>query len=178
MKIVGLVVGILVALFAIALIGLYIYGRSLPVEHTASVTRTYSASKDVIWKLITNYPEIPGWWSDVKSIETETRADGTIVSWNLDSHGNRIPFITMEEVPGKRLVRKIASDELPFGGTWTFELEALGPDLTRLTVREDGFVKPPMFRAIGLLFIGQDTTLKSFADALGSHVRNLAGSAK
>lgn len=168
MKMVGIVLGIITGLFFIAILGLYLYGRSLPVEHTASVTHEYAVSRSMLWKLITNYQEIPTWWPDVKSIETETRPDGTIVSWNLDSHGNRIPFVTTEEIREKKLVRKIASDDLPFGGTWTFEMESTGPSQTRLTIRENGFVKPPLFRAMGVLFIGQDTTLKSFASALAA----------
>ncbi|MBL8020880.1 MAG: SRPBCC domain-containing protein [Leptospirales bacterium] len=168
MKMVGLVLGIVIGIFIIAILGLYLYGRSLPADHTASVSREYPVSRSLVWKLITTYPEIPTWWPDVKSIETETRPDGTVVSWNLDSHGNRIPFITAEEIFEKKLVRKIASDDLPFGGTWTFELESTGPSQTRLSIREDGFVKPPLFRAMGQLFIGQDTTLKSFASALAT----------
>ena len=41
---------------------------------------------------------------------------------------------------------------------------------TRLTVTEDGFIKPPLFRVVAQYFLGLDGTLKDFAANLRPRV--------
>jgi uncharacterized protein YndB with AHSA1/START domain len=164
MRIVILVTGLLAAL----LLGVYAYGLGQPLEHTASVRATISAPPSVVWAAITDYPSMPSWWPDVKSISEETR-DGVRITWNEDSHGNKIGFITKQETREKLLVREILSDGQPFGGTWTFELEAVENGSTLLTITEKGFITPPVFRAVASLR-GLDATMKSYMAALQKHV--------
>ena len=67
----------------------------------------------------------------------------------------------MAENAPAHLVREIVGDDLPFGGTWTYDL-AEDAGATRVTLREDGFVKPPLFRAIARLFMKPDATMRDF----------------
>jgi uncharacterized protein YndB with AHSA1/START domain len=162
MKTVLLIVAALIGLLLLAGLVLYLIGRSLPEHHTARVTVVLPAARPAVWAAINDFTKMPDWWPAVKSVRLETRPNGDVWAWNKDGHGQEIAFRTKEQAPPARLVREIMGDELPFGGTWTFELAEEGSG-TRLTVTEDGFIKPPFFRAVAQYFIGLDATMKDFA---------------
>lgn len=144
---------------------LYWYGRRLPFHHRQSATADLPVPPERVWEVITCYDEMPSWWDAVKTVETEKNTEGTLVTWNVDKHGQRIGFVTEASNEPRRLVRRILDDDLPFGGTWIFELEPRGTG-TRLTLSEDGFIRPPLFRAIAHLFIGMRATMEDFLKAL------------
>lgn len=169
MKIALLIIGSLLGLLVLAGLVLYFLGRSLPERHISRHTVVLPAARPAVWTIITDYTKMPEWWPDVKGIRLETRPNGEIWTWNKDSHGQEIAFRTKEETKPARLVREIMGVDLPFGGTWTFELAEQGSG-TALTITEDGFIKPPLFRAIAQYFIGLDRTMKSFASHLVKRV--------
>lgn len=165
MNLVLLIAGSIVALIVLAGLVLYIIGRSLPERHTAKISVVLPAFRPAVWAAITDYAGMPAWWPDVKGIRLETRPNGEVWTWNKDARGQEIAFRTKEESAPAHLVREIMGDGLPFGGTWTFDLAARG-ERTEMTITEDGFIKPPLFRAIAQYFIGLDRTMKSFATHL------------
>lgn len=170
MKIVlTLILGV-VALIALAVLVLYIGGSCLPREHRSQLTVTLRARRPVVWTALTDYAAMPKWWPAVKAVRQEKLPDGTELTWNQDSHGQEIPFRTGESRPNEKLVRVIASDQLPFGGTWTYELADADGGGTRLTLTEDGFIKPPIFRAMAKWFFGLDTTQRDYLRHLQEHV--------
>jgi uncharacterized protein YndB with AHSA1/START domain len=162
MKIALLIVLGLAGVLAVAVLALYLAGSRLPREHRAQVTVVLSASRVTVWAALTDYAAMPQWWPAVKSVRLEKRPDGTELTWNTDRHGQEIPFRTVDSRTNEKLVRLIARDDLPFGGTWTYELADAGPGATRLTLTEDGFINPPIFRAVARWFLGLDTTMKDF----------------
>ncbi len=169
MKTALLIFAALAGLLVLAGLVLYLVGRSLPERHTARVSVVLSAPRAKVWAIITDYANLPAWWPAVKAIRLETRPDGEVWTWNKDAHGQEIAFRTKEEQAPARLVREIRGDDLPFGGTWTFELaEEAGQ--TRLIIIEDGFIRPPLFRVIAQYFIGLDKTLKDFTANLAKRV--------
>ena len=160
----------LVALLAVAALVFYIAGSQMPREHRSVVSATFKASRATVWAAITDYAAMPAWWPAAKSVRTEKLPDGTELTWNKDSHGQEIPFRTGESRANEKLVRIIAKDDLPFGGTWTFALaDALGGG-TQLTLTEDGFINPAIFRAVAKWFIGLDATQKDFIANLEKHL--------
>lgn len=159
----------LVALVLLAALVLFLAGSRLPREHRSIVTVDLPAPRAAVWKAITDYAAMPQWWPAVKSIRIEKLPDGTELTWNTDSHGHEIPFRTAESKPNEKLVRVIAKDDLPFGGTWTYELaDANGG--TRLTLTEDGVIRPPIFRAIATWFFGLDTNQRDHLAHLEKHL--------
>lgn len=155
--------GTFIALFVLSL---YFYGLSQPEEHTASVTTELGASPDRVWAVITDYVGMAAWWDQVKAVEEGTLPDGTRVTWNTGADGERIGFVTVDEAPPRRLVRRIVDTGLPFGGEWIFELEPAEGNQTRLTLTERGFIRPPIFRAFAGIFMDQKGTMKSYLAAL------------
>jgi hypothetical protein len=64
------------------------------------------------------------------------------------------------EAPG-RLVARIADPSLPFGGSWTYELQQNGAG-TALTITEDGEVYNPIFRVMQKLFFSAYQTIDTY----------------
>jgi uncharacterized protein YndB with AHSA1/START domain len=160
----------LVALLAVVALVFYLAGLQMPREHRSVVTATFKTSRAAVWTAITNYAAMPSWWPAVKAIRTEKLPDGTELTWNKDSHGQEIPFRTGESRVNEKLVRVIAKDDLPFGGTWTFALADAPGGGTQLTLIEDGFINPAIFRAVATWFIGLDATQKDFVANLEKHL--------
>jgi uncharacterized protein YndB with AHSA1/START domain len=161
MKILLLVLCVLAGLVLLAGLGLYLIGRAQPERHTASITFTVPKPRAAVWAALTDYAAMPRWWPAVKSVRLETRAGGEVITWNTDASGQVIGFRTAEEKAPARLVREIVGENLPFGGTWTYELAEAG-GATRVTLTEDGFVKPPFFRGVAKLFMKPDATMRDF----------------
>ncbi len=173
MKIVLFIVLSLVALLMVTTLVFYLAGASMPREHRSVVTATFKASRAAVWAAVTNYAAMPSWWPAVKSVRTEKLPDGAELTWNRDSHGQEIPFRTSESRVNEKLVRIIAVekvDKLPFGGTWTFVLTDAPGGGTQLTITEDGFINPPIFRAVAKWFMGLDATQKSYLASLEKHL--------
>lgn len=168
MAFLALIAGTFAAALAALGLFLYVFGRTRPERHRRCLEARLAAPPARVWGAITAYDEMPRWWEGVTSVEIETK-DGRTVTWNRDRHGQRIGFVTEEERPPFRLVRRILDEGLPFGGTWTFELSPDGTG-TRLLLTEDGFIRPPLFRAVAHLFMGLDATMKSFLTALSARL--------
>jgi uncharacterized protein YndB with AHSA1/START domain len=163
-----ILIGLVVLLVAAAAV-FYVAGSRLPREHRSIVVATLRANRTTVWAALTDYAAIPQWWPAVKSVRLEKSPDGTEVTWNLDAHNKSVPFRTVESRPNEKLVRAIASDKLPFGGTWTYDL-ADADGGTRLTLTEDGVINPPIFRAIANWFYGLDTTQRDYLAHLEKHL--------
>ncbi len=62
---------------------------------------------------------------------------------------------------------------MPFGGTWTFDIEPAGTG-TQLTITEDGIVRNPIFRFVSRFVFGhyktQETYLRDLAKKFGETV--------
>jgi uncharacterized protein YndB with AHSA1/START domain len=162
MKIALIVVTILLGGLLLAGGVMYFVGANLPERHTQIASLTVRANRVTVWKVITDYEKMPEWWPDIKAVRFETRPNGEIWTWNRDSHGEEIAFRTLGQREPEQLIREIVGENLPFGGTWTFDLSDVSDGHTRIMITEEGFVKPPVFRVIAKYFIGYDKTMNSF----------------
>jgi uncharacterized protein YndB with AHSA1/START domain len=147
---------------ALGILVLYLAGMTLPREHRSRVTATFAAGRDAVWTAITDYAAMPSWWPAVASVSTQRLPDGSELTINTDRHGQKVAFRSADVRPRELLVREIVGNNLPFGGRWTFELADAPGGGTRLTLTEDGFINPPLFRAVARWFIGLDATQKDF----------------
>ena len=160
--------GIVVGVVAVVLI----WGALLPKEHSCTVARTYRTTPERVWALITKVEEFPRWRRDVASIEVRERGtDGAPVAWTERSSFGPIPLRTIEQQPPHLLVGRIDSDELPFGGTWTYRIEDLGDGSVRLSITEDGEVENVLFRFLSRYVFGHDKTMKTYHDHVAGALR-------
>jgi hypothetical protein len=159
---------VLIAAAALVLLGIVIaiLGALLPRTHVASRATTIHRSADVVFAAIRNFGDHPRWRHGVDAIELLAPRDGR-PSYREKSRHGPITYVVIEEVPGRRLVTKIADEDLPFGGTWTIELS---PKDTETTVRitERGEVKNPVFRFMARFIFGYTSSMEAYLRDLGA----------
>ena len=111
---------VLAALVAITLIIVGI-GYALPVNHTASLERAYAAPPSKVFEAISSPTEFPLWRSDVTRVDLLPEQSGRRMFREVGKDGD-IEYVVDEFEPGSRLVTRISGDDLPFGGSWTYEV--------------------------------------------------------
>ena len=141
-------------------------GALLPKGHVASRTARLRQPAEAVWSAITDYAGAPSWRTELARVERLPDRNGHEVWSEVSKRGEVMPLETLESVPPRRLVRKIADPKLPFGGAWTIEITPSdsGSDL-RIT--ENGEVYNPIFRFISRFVIGHTATIDGYLKALG-----------
>ena len=69
-------------------------------------------------------------------------------------------YEVVDAIPGRRLVTKIADRNLPYGGSWTYEILADGSG-SMLSITEAGEVYNPIFRFVSKFVMGHTATIDS-----------------
>jgi uncharacterized protein YndB with AHSA1/START domain len=156
-----LVVSAILVLLAIVVVAI---GAMLPVKHVASRSATLPASPEAVWRLITDINGFPAWRSDVKAVERLPDRDAKPV-WVEDTTSGRITLAVDRAEPPRLLVLRIADPDLPFGGTWTYELSPDG-SRTVLKITENGEVYNPVFRFVSRFVFGHEGTIKGYLAAI------------
>jgi uncharacterized protein YndB with AHSA1/START domain len=163
MRYVFMVIGSLVAIVAIVAA----VGWSLPVRHQASASRGYRATPAALYALITDVPAFPGWRSEVTRVEVLPDENGHKRWTETTKNGPPITYVLERSTPDRFLVGRIANTNLPFGGSWTYELTPSRDGATELRVTEDGEVYNPIFRFVSRFVMGHDATIKQYLSAVG-----------
>ena len=144
----------------------YIVGLLIPREHVATRSAQFARAPEVVWQLLADFPGYTAWAPEVKGIKRLPDQNGHAV-WSLEGDWG-MPLEVESAEPPRRMVTRIADPQLPFGGTWTWEVAAAGQG-TRITVTENGFIKPPLFRVLTRFFFGYHSTMDTYLKAIGRH---------
>ncbi len=144
-------------------------GSRLPATHVATATAEVAAPQARVWELISDVAKQPGWRTGLKAVEMDAGTEAG-PCWTEVQQAMRMPLCVVESESPKRRVVRIADPKLPFGGGWTYVLEATGPGTTRVTIREDAVVRPAMWRFVGHYVMGEDAEVKQY-------LKDLAGAA-
>ncbi len=85
-----------------------------------------------------------------------------------------IILVLVFPIAEQKLVTRIADKDLPFGGTWTYEI---APDNrgTTLTITEHSEVYNPVFRFISRFVIGHTEQIDKYFDSLATRLEVLNG---
>jgi uncharacterized protein YndB with AHSA1/START domain len=134
-------------------------GYALPVAHVASRGATFAQPPERLFAVLTDLESFPKWRSDVKAVEL--LAQGPPKRWRERGGNGDITFELVEVQPPAHLISRIADTDLPFGGTWTYELLPEGSG-TRLTITERGEVYNPLFRFMSRFVFGHTATMDQF----------------
>lgn len=152
---------VLVGLLALV----WIAGLFVPRHHVATSRAVYRQPPEALWTAITDHASAPSWREDLRSVERAPDRDGHPV-WVEVSKLGRMPLeVVKAEVP-RRYVTRIADEDLPFGGTWTFEIEPADGG-SELTITEKGEVKSALFRVMARFALGYHSTMDAYLRALG-----------
>jgi len=164
MKIVLALVILLVALIGIV----FAVGSRLPVGHRASRTVVLNATPERVWGALTDPSQFTSWRRDVKNVEVQENGKRWV---EVDSHDQRITFEVSEARPHERLVTTIADKDLPFGGSWTYELKSV-PGRTEVTITENGEVYNALFRFMSRFVFGYTATMEQYLESLKARVES------
>ncbi len=155
---------ILVALIGIFCL-MYGIGSLRAPNHTVTRYVEYSKPPEQVWALMLDRLNQPTWRLDVTKVESTAAPNGKPRWKETMSDGMVVTLEERELEPVKRLVVDIADPDLPFGGTWTYRLSATEKG-SRLEIREDGVVKPAMFRFF-VIFMDPADTMNKYLTFLG-----------
>jgi hypothetical protein len=153
----------LVALLAVV----YGVGALLPRDHVASVRVHLPETPDQVYALIADVRAAPAWRHDVESVEILSSV-GETLQWRETGSFGVLTFARDEDVPGRRIVGRIADTSQGFGGRWIYEIQPSGSGAT-LTITEEGQVFNPMFRFMSRFVFGHYATMESYVRSLGRH---------
>lgn len=162
--ILGLLIGVPIAVLVLAA-GI---GLLLPQSHTASVSAQLDAPPDRVWTAITGVETFASWRPGIDGVERLADRDGLPVWRETGTYGAMTIAVTAWEAP-HRLVTRIADEDLPFGGTWTYVLEPANGG-TRLTITEDGEIYNPFFRFMARFVFGYEGTMHGYLEGLHRHL--------
>lgn len=158
------IIRILVTLGLIVL-AMLITGSILPEKHLATASREFTSNRDEVWAVLSDFATWPAWRSELKEIKlgtnsfTEVSADGESIEYRIEE------FSTPE-----RLVTRIVTPNLPYGGSWTYELVPT-ENGCRLTITENGEVYNSLFRFLSKFVFGHTTTMEKYLDDLSRKVK-------
>jgi uncharacterized protein YndB with AHSA1/START domain len=151
-------------------LALTVAGMFLPQNHVASRTATIAASPERVFAAISDVDAYMRWRSNLHAVE-KLPDDGKGTRFVEKSGDGEILFRVEVLEPNTRMVTRIADPDLPFGGSWTFDLKPSGAG-TDLTITEAGEVYNVFFRTMQKLFFPPTKTIDAYLDDLKKHLAN------
>jgi len=139
-------------------------GAMLPKQHTVSRTTRARMPPQALYTLLADVSSYPTWRAGLKGLERLPDKNG-MPAWIEDTSGMKIPM-RFERMDPQLLVTRIDSTDLPFGGTWTYRIEALPDGESSLTITEDGEVSNVFFRFMSRFVFGHYATMDEFIGGL------------
>lgn len=161
MKLVLTVVVAIVALVAVV----WCIGLVIPRQHVAARSALFSKSPQQVWALLGNLPGYSHWAPEVTGVKRLADHEGHPV-YALEGKW-AMPLEIEAAEPPRRMVTRIADPNLPFGGTWTWEIVPEGGG-ARVIVTERGEIKPPPMRTMARFVFGYTSTMDTYLKALGN----------
>jgi hypothetical protein len=165
MLILAVLLGLGLGVIALVAIGGYL----LPVSHMARRTIMMKVPVDRVWAAISDFKGSVSWREDLASVEQVEQTPGVFAWRELAKNGEILTYLTLEASPEKKLVRKIVDQGLPFGGTWTFELDSENGE-TKLSIVENGEVYNPIFRFVSRFVFGHHSSIDKYIAQLKRHL--------
>ncbi|MGH3880949.1 MAG: SRPBCC family protein [Actinophytocola sp.] len=167
------IAGVLVGVLVLLLLVMMAIGARLPLAHTATRRVRLPVDRQRVWDTLTDVAEYPSWRPRVTRVEmlgTEP------TRWRELGKDGKITFAVEAADPPRRLVTRITDEKLPFGGSWTYDLEPDGPDGAGcvVTVTEHGEVRNLAFRFMSRYVFGHAATIDGFLTALGTRFGHTA----
>ena len=156
--------GLAVVLLCAALV--FLIGWRLPESHEATVEREYAFAPERVFHEIATPTEYPRWRSGVQKVDMLPASDtDRLERFREYALGDEVTYVIEERVPASRFVTTIEDKDLPYGGSWIFELSPSAKG-TKLRITEEGEVYNPIFRFVSRFIMGHTRGLERYHDDL------------
>jgi hypothetical protein len=140
-------------------------GAALPLRHHATRKARFRVSPEALYAVMGGPPD---WRFGVERFGALPDNDGRRQWWEEDQHGQKITYEVIEEVAAKRLAVRIADRNLPFGGTWTYDIAPAPSGGSDLRITEDGEIYNVIYRVVSRFFLGYTRTMETYLRDLGA----------
>jgi hypothetical protein len=158
MKKIGIALGVLAGIVLLAAV----VGWMLPADHTATRRARYARPPAEVFEVVADFSSASSWRTGVR---VEVLDDETFVE-HTEEGPVRMRVASRE--PPTRLIVAIDDPELPFSGTWTYELAPVDGG-TELVITERGSISNPLIRAMAAAFFDPGETARRYLVDLGAH---------
>ena len=148
---------------ALSIVCVAAIGSLLPQKHVASRSASFRATPEKLFSLIAG-PQ--GWRPDVLRDEPVPDSNGRELRRETARTGETITYELLDRKPPQSITRRIATENLPYSGSWTILLQPQG-DMTTVRITETGQVYNPVFRFVSRFAIGHTRTIDTYLRALG-----------
>lgn len=159
MKIALIIVGVLMLL----IVAVVVIGALLPKRHVSTRTAQFNASAEQLFSLVGGTQT---WRTDVAKCEEVTDGGGRHLQRETSVRGETITYELQDMNPPHSLVRRIATPNLPYSGSWSFVFTPAGAG-TNVRITEDGEVYNPIFRFVMRFILGETATIDAYLKAMG-----------
>jgi Polyketide cyclase / dehydrase and lipid transport len=167
---------IVIVTFATIVLLTYLWGRALPEEHIAEGALDIAARPETVAAWIRDVDAQPTWRPGVKKIQVLERASD-FVRYREDGSDGSITY-RLREAERDRVFESLIDDaSLPFGGRWIIRIDPKSAG-SQVQIREEGTVRPPLFRFLSRYAFGLDASLRKYLDALAARAARDAQSAR
>ncbi len=154
----------------LSLVAIVIAGMLLPRQHIATRSLLLRESPNDVYALIAGPPT---WRPKVRSYEPVGLIDGKQRWREVDDANQGITYEEVEALPPTRRVTRIADPNLPYGGTWIFDVQPVGSGSV-LRITEQGVVYNPVFRFISRYVLGHQATINQYLKDVAIHFKEPA----
>jgi hypothetical protein len=154
-----LIIGL--TIFALVLI-VVVIGLLLPKSHRATRMARFKQPPAAVFAAIAG----PQDWRGVVATEVPV-ASGSARRWREQSGRHAITFEEVERDPPKRYRSRIADENLPFSGMWTWEITPTDDGGSTCRITEEGEVRNPIFRFVSQAILGHTRTIEAYLQSLG-----------
>ncbi len=155
---------VVVATIAVAFAALHLAGSRMPETHVAEGSSEVAKPPSGVATRIRDVASQPRWRPSVTKIEILADEAGAVRYRETGKNG--VITYAFREVERDRLFEsRIDDDTLAFGGRWLITVAPAGTG-TLVTIREEGLVKPPIFRVLSKHVFGHQTSLRAYLDDL------------
>lgn len=149
---------LVILLFLIGL--LLVVGFLLPKKHVVAHAITLHQHPQVVFALISDFQGASSWRSELSAVKMLSPVSGKTRFLEITGPQS-LPMEVAELHPPHRLVVRIVSDGLPFGGSWIYEVSPRD-DGCQLTITEYGEIYHPVFRFLSRFVLGYTRTLDTY----------------
>ena len=146
----------------------WVFGMLLPRDHVASRIGTYHVPPEKVWVAITDVDAMPTWRIGLKSVTRLPDRDG-LPAHVEDTAAGKLLIQTQSMEPPRKLVNRIGGENLPFAGTWTFEVTPTAEGGSTLRITENGYVTNPIFRFVARFVMGYTSEMEKYLTGLAQH---------
>lgn len=159
------VVCAIIGLVALLMLGFWIRGRAIPVEHQASSTVDLPVTAEEVFALLDDVQAQPSWNKSVNRVDMLPDRSG-MQACRMKMGRNSFVLVRTRREPPHVLERTISDDHGPFSGTWLYTLTP-SPAGCRLKLTETGRVTNSVARAMMKHLFGYHMYINAHLKALG-----------